>query len=143
MRTYFSTPMAMLISVLTLMMFFEHTDAGAPAVYTDTEATADYAGAFVSCGIKGRLKNKEFYSGSVYCYARMTTESGTKIDSTSRSIWAKVYKTGRWPFRKLKVRTSPTVSAVIFANNASSSYAYARGTLGSVVERDWDRYSNE
>ncbi len=125
-----------------LMMFFEHTDAGAPAVYPNAGATADYAEALVSCSIKGKLKNKEFYSGSAYCYARMTTESGTNRESISSSIWAEVCKSGWWPFRKLKVRTSPTVSAIIFADNASSSYAYARGTLGSAYGRDIYRYSD-
>jgi hypothetical protein len=142
MRTYFSAPMVMLFAICALVVFFEHSEAGSPAVYTDAGATAYYADAYVSCGIIGQLKNKECYSGSAYCYVRVTTESGWETQSISSSIWAEVYKGGWWPFRKLKVRTSPTVSAVIFADNASSSYAYARGTLGSAYGRDIYRYSD-
>lgn len=139
MRNFFSVPMAMLIAVLTLMIFFEHTDAGTPAVYPDAEATANSADALVSCGIEGRLKNKEYYSGSAYVYARC----GTEKDSDSDIIWAEVYKTGWWWWSELYVDTSPTVSITVFGDNATSAYAYARGNLGSVVERTWDRYSDE
>ena len=135
--------MAMLIAVLTLMMFFEHTDAGTPVVSPDAEAESHFADALVSCDIDGRLKNREYYSGSAYCYVSITTESGTDSDNASDGIWAEVYKTGWWIFGSLHVDVSPTVSAIIFGNNARGAYAYARGNLGSVVERDWDRYRDE
>ena len=140
MRTYFSAPMVMLFAICALVVFFEHSEAGTPVVDYIVEATACHAKAQISCGITGSLTNKECYSGSAYCYARITTESGRSSYSISNSIWAEVYKSGWWPFRKLKVRTSPTVSAIVFADNASSSYAYARGTLGCAYERDSVRY---
>ena len=140
MRTYFFAFVVMVFAFCALVVFFEHVEAGYPVVYPTAAASAYHATAQISCSIKGKLKDKESYSGSAYCYVRTTTSSGTKRESVSRSIWANVYKSGFWPFRKLKVRTSPTVSALIFADNASSSYAYARGTLGSAYKRDTDRY---
>ena len=48
MRNLFSTPMVILIAALTLMMFFEHSDAGTPAVYPDADATAYHTDTLVS-----------------------------------------------------------------------------------------------
>lgn len=141
MRTYFFIPLVMLIAICAVAVFFEYSDAGTPAVYPD--ADANYADAIVNCGITGKLKSGESYSGFAYCYVRMTVGSDRYIERESASIWAEVYRDGWWPFGKLKVRTSPTVSAITFGNNVDSSYAYARGTLGSVTKRDSDTYSKE
>ena len=136
--------MVMLIAVLTLVMFFEHTDAGTPAVYPDADATAYHSESIVTCGIEGKLKNKESYSGSAYVYVRMTTEEdGWVSKSKTGDLWAKVYKTGWWWWSELHVDSSPEVSIIMFGNNASSAYAYARGTLGSITKRDRSHYPDD
>ncbi|RKU14848.1 hypothetical protein C6501_07715 [Candidatus Poribacteria bacterium] len=125
--------MAILIVLLTLLMFFQHTDAGTPVVNAEAIATSKRAKAKISCGIEGKLKNKESYSGSAYCYVDMTTESGTEDRRKRTTIWAYVYRTW-WPFGRLKVRHSPTVSVLILKTTCESSYAYAEGNLGSAEE---------
>lgn len=142
MKNQFSTPMAMLIVLLTLLMFFQHTEAGTPKVSSYVYASTYRAEAEISCGIEGKLKNKESYSGSAYCYVRMTTESGTESETSGRvAIWARVYRTW-WPFGRLKVKHHPTVSVLMLDTDAIKAYAYARGSLGSVTKRDEYIYPN-
>ena len=143
MKVYFSAPMVILFALCALVMFYDHSDAGYPVVYSRADATSSHAKATVDCGIKGNLTNGESYSGSAYCYARVTTESDTVRKARKTSIWAEVYRTGVWPFRRLKVRTSATVSAVVLGDDATSSYAYARGTLGDVYDRVYMSYTAE
>ena len=134
MRNQFSLRMAIFVALFSLLMFFQHTDAGEPVVNATASASSIRAKAKVTCGIEGKLKRKESYSGSAYCYARMTTSSGTERKSKSSDIWAYVYRDGWWPFGKLKVRTSPSVSVSILKSSALSSYALAEGNLGSAED---------
>jgi hypothetical protein len=131
MKTYFSVPLVMLFAICALVVFYEHSDAGTPAVYPYATASSYRAKAKISCGIEGKLKNKESYSGSASCTARITDSSGTESKSKSAGIWAEVYRDGWWPFGKLRVRKSSSVSVVVLKSNATSAYAYASGSLGS------------